>query len=234
MRNILPKDLKIKFVEKLSELEQFSYESGNPFLIKIKDAPYFIFLKNLSSAYFKHSADVTRVQLPSSSHYAKIAESDIPFVILGYDIDNDVMVLWNPQKVRDRLNVKDNVSLYSRASLQNDVQSGFNEGYLSNGERIILFKRDHLIHLFENLETLFLVRKKETNSEPVSIPNTQHIADKLTRISDEDLLMEIKPLLKKNKVLKAVEKCMKHYGNRYINMTFKDWYKLVGDMYQNQ
>ena len=46
MRNILAKELKIKFVETLSNVDGFSYEDGNPFLIKIYDNPFFIFLKN--------------------------------------------------------------------------------------------------------------------------------------------------------------------------------------------
>ena len=35
MRKLIAKDLKIKFIETLNELEGFSYEEGNPFLIKI-------------------------------------------------------------------------------------------------------------------------------------------------------------------------------------------------------
>ena len=59
MRKILAKELKIKFIETLSEVDNFSYEEGNPFLVKIGSKRYFIFLKNLSPAYFKNSPDVT-------------------------------------------------------------------------------------------------------------------------------------------------------------------------------
>ena len=88
MRNILAKDLKIKFVEILNEAEEFSYENDNPFLMKLGNVEYFVFLKNISPAYFKKLPDITRVQLPLSSHFSKIVETEIPFVILGYDIDN--------------------------------------------------------------------------------------------------------------------------------------------------
>ena len=60
MRNVLAKELKIKFIEILDQTEDFSYEDGNPFLIKIKTSQYFIFLKNISRAYFKNSPDVTQ------------------------------------------------------------------------------------------------------------------------------------------------------------------------------
>ena len=94
MKKLVAKDLKIKFIETLNELDEFSYEEGNPFLIKIGKTKYFVFLKNLSSAYFKNP-DITRVQLPYSDHFSKIFKADIPFIILGYDVDNDIVVSWN-------------------------------------------------------------------------------------------------------------------------------------------
>ncbi len=100
--------------ETLNELDEFSYDDGNPFLIKIGTKQYFVFLKNLSPAYFKNSPDVTRIQLPYSDHFSKIFKADIPFIILGYDVDTDTVVSWNPQKIKERLNAKSNVSLYSR------------------------------------------------------------------------------------------------------------------------
>jgi len=46
------------------------------------------------------------------------------------------------------------------------------------------------------------------------------------------LLNTLKPLLKKNRVLEAVEVSAKHYSGRYKNMTFKDWFRLVNDIYR--
>ena len=232
MRQILPKELKIKFVETLSELEGFSYETNNPFLVKIGDKSYFVFLKNLSSAAYKKYPDNTRVQLPTSSHFPKISSTDIPFVILGYDIDFDTMVSWNPQKVKDRLNTKKNVSLYSRESLQASVnENEFKEAFLSNGEKIILFKRPMLITFFDNLPYLFADsindnEKKYLHEEIICI------TDKVTEITDRDLLEQIEPLLKNNKVLEAVEKCNNFYQNQYSGMAFSDWFKLVKQLYQ--
>lgn len=232
MRKILAKELKIKFIETLSELDNFSYEEGNPFLIKIGSKRYFVFLKNLSPAYFKNSPDVTRVQLPYSSHFSKIFKAEIPFLILGYDVDNDTVVCWNPKKVKERLNAKSNVSLYSRESLQAKVKSNeFKEGYLSNGEKIIILKRENLLNLFENLVPLFK-ETKSTNKSVVNEPPHVYTTEKLLEIKDKDLLQEIKPLLKGNKVLEAVEVCTKYYKGQYKSMSFKDWFKLVNNHYQ--
>lgn len=343
MRKLIAKDLKIKFIETLNELEEFSYEEGNPFLIKIGTVKYFVFLKNLSSAYFKNP-DITRVQLPYSDHFSKIFKADIPFVILGYDVDNDIVVSWNPKNVKERLNAKGNVSLYSRFSLQAQVRSDeFQFGYLTNGEKFILFKRENLIAFFNVALNLFK-ENTEINSIPVNLIAKEPLSDKerfilwlqekysessvkvytygvekiskdlkeiselrknslfdiqnpatlkelytkwhsvkefkekdliakyqnsnsfkryidfriyeqtlhpktikanqkqseinvqnpdtISEITDKNLLQTIKPLLKKNQVLQAVEITSKHYGNKHKNMTFKDWYKIVSEIYR--
>ena len=235
MRNILAKELKIKFVETLSDIESFSYDEGNPFLIKIYEQKYFVFLKNLSPAYFKNSPDVTRVQLPFSDHFDKIFKANIPFVILGYDADNDTVVCWNPSKIKERLNAKSNVSLYSRNSLQSDIKfNEFKTGFLSNGEKIILFRRDNLNLFFEKLLVLFDSNQFEIKyiENVVSEPIELLLPDKLSEITDVEVLSLITPLLEKNRVLEAVEICTKHYYDRYTSMTFKDWFVLINNLYK--
>jgi hypothetical protein len=229
MRQILPKELKIKFVETLSQLDDFHYENNNPFLVKIGDKSYFIFLKNLSSAAYKKYPDNTRVQLPASSHFAKISATNIPFVILGYDIDYDVMVSWNPQKVKDRLNTKSNVSLYSRESLQANVRENeFKPAFLSNGEKLILFKRPMLVSFFDNLEQLFL----ETTNSLFPEPNIRNNHDiKVTEILDKELLSTIKPLLENNKVLEAAVIVSNFYKDFHNEMSLRDWFRLVEKYY---
>lgn len=231
MRTILAKDLKIKFIETLSELGNFSYEDGNPFLCTINKKKYFVFLKNLSPAYFKGSPDITRIQLPSNDRFSKILSEEISFVVLGYDIDNDTFVSWNPKVIRERANAKRNVSLYSRESLQANVKENeFKLGVLSTGEKILIFKRRSLVDFFYQLPNLFtespaIDKKRRRNS----VEST--LSGKVTKISDKDLLKEIKPLLKKNKVLEAVEICTKYYPNNK-DMTFKDWFSVVNELYK--
>lgn len=179
MRKLIAKDLKLKFIETLNELDEFSYQEGNPFLIKIGTAKYFVFLKNLSSAYFKNP-DITRVQLPYSYHFSKIFKVDTPFIILGYDVDNDIVVSWNPENIKERLNSKNNVSLYSRYSLQKQVNSDeFLFGYLTNGEKIVLFKRENLIAFFDVALDLF----KETDE--TNAINVNSITKRKELLSDK-------------------------------------------------
>ncbi|MBW6481740.1 MAG: hypothetical protein K0B10_01645 [Vicingaceae bacterium] len=236
MRKLIAKDLKIKFTETLNELDEFSYEDGNPFLIKIGKKQYFVFLKNLSPAYFKNSPDVTRVQLPYSNHFSKIFKADIPFIILGYDVDNDTVVSWNPKKIKERLNAKNNVSLYSRSSLQEQVKDHeFKFGYLSNGEKIVLFKRDNLTNFFNQIKDLFKERQEKDTTTSVKIaiePTIEYSSNKLLEITDKALLQDLKPLLRKNQVLQAVEITSNYFDGKFKDMTFKDWYQLVNQLYK--
>lgn len=228
MRKILAKELKIKFVETLNDVVGFSYEDGNPFKIRIDERLFFVFLKNLSPAYFKNSPDITRVQLPFSDHFDKIFKANIPFIILGYDVDNDTVVSWNPSKVKDRLNAKSNVSLYSRNSLQSDInKSEFRSGFLSNGEKIIIFRREDLHLFFKKIHNLF-----DEDINIISEPNTNYSLDKIYELTDINVLQQITPLLEKNRVLEAVELCTKYYFDKYKNMSFKDWFALVNNLYK--
>ncbi|MBC7412350.1 MAG: hypothetical protein H7331_07840 [Bacteroidia bacterium] len=158
----------------------------------------------------------------------------------------------------------------------------FKEGYLSTGEKIVLFRREILPLFFDKLPTLF--ENKKTDEAKIGIDelnyqmnalqmlvdmggnkkelkewrevietlqmlidelnvttkkntivaeaNADYLTGKLLEITDKKLLTEIKPLLKKNRVLEVVEICSKHYTNKYKNMNFKDWFKLVNDLYK--
>jgi hypothetical protein len=149
------------------------------------------------------------------------------------------MVCWNPKHVKQRLNAKSNVSLYSRESLQKKVKPNeFKSGYLSNGDKIIIFRRVNLVMFFDNFSSHFreeiggndTINFDEINLEDA--PLGEYIIDKLLDINDKLLLLEIIPLLKKNKVLEAVEVCCLFYKGKYKSMTFKDWFKLVNKEYQ--
>ena len=234
MGRLIAKELKLVFIENLMGIDDFSYEAGNPFLIRIKKKEYFVFIKNLSPAYFKNSPDVTRVQLPYSSHFSKIVRADIPFMIFGYDNESNTIVTWNPNAIKERLNAKSNVSLYSRKSLQQKVKSNeYKVGYLSNGDRIVLFKRDGLKDYFSNYRNLFSHRKSINKVvKTVNEPSLKSITNKLTDITDAVLLKDLKVLLNKNQVLKAVELVADYYSVQYRNMSFQDWFSLVKTLQQ--
>ena len=134
------------FIESLEECDSFRIIDGlNPFHIMLNGKELYIYIKNLSPAYFTNP-DVWRVQLPKKEEFETIKEGNIDFVLLGYDADNDVYTTWHPKWTKQRLNNGESVSFYSRLSLQEEVASSQDIKRLSlnNDGEVIAFPREHL------------------------------------------------------------------------------------------
>jgi hypothetical protein len=54
----------------------------------------------------------------------------------------------------------------------------------------------------------------------------------ISEITDKELMQIIIPLMSKNKVLQAVDETSKYYEKKHKNMTFREWYKLVSELYK--
>lgn len=145
------------FIESLEECDSFKIIDGlNPFHIMLNGKELYIYIKNLSPAYFTNP-DVWRVQLPKKEEFDMIKEGEIDFVLLGYDADNDVYTTWHPKWTKQRLNNGESVSFYSRLSLQEEVSSSQDIKRLSlnNDGEVIAFPREHLEFILSNLKTFF-------------------------------------------------------------------------------
>lgn len=133
-------------------------EGVNPCLVQLDGIKFWIYQKNITSTSFpgeSASSDVCRIQLPKREMFQPIKESDIAFILLGYDKEHEVYVTWNPYTVKQRLNVTGNVSFYSRKSAQllASESGDFQSGYLTNGSKFLAFKRlklaDYLLNVAE-------------------------------------------------------------------------------------
>ncbi len=72
---------------------KFKYISGTqPFLMSFAGKEYYVYVKNVSSAYFEDRDKTTRAQLPIKPEFNEIKASTLPFIFLGYDADNDVLI----------------------------------------------------------------------------------------------------------------------------------------------
>ena len=107
-------------------------------------------------------------------------------------------------------------------------------GFLSNGEKIILFRRESLGLFFEKIPILFEDNQVKIieNEDFVSEPNKIMVPVKLYEITDVQLLNLLNPLLEKNRVLEAVEICIKYYQDKFTKMSFKDWFNLIESHYK--
>ncbi|WP_417832858.1 hypothetical protein [Terasakiella sp.] len=231
MRKLPKKELKDLFRSKVAKVGA-TCGKDNPFILNKGDFKCYVFIKNISSAYYKNYPDITRVQLPASERFKAVNSSDLLFIILGYDADNEVFVSWNPYKVKERLNTKQNVSIFSRLSLQSEVKKNeFKEGYLSNGEKIILFKKDCLNDFFEQLGSFF--EFSQISAKNNSLPKKDVKEDISIDITEMKLM--IQPLLEEHKVLQAVSLLVDKFNNHptYKELKFKDWFEIVNAQYEN-
>jgi hypothetical protein len=145
------------FIESLEDCESFKIIDGlNPFHIMLNGKELYIYIKNLSPAYFTNP-DVWRIQLPRKEEFESIKKGVIDFVLLGYDADNDVYTTWHPKWAKQRLNNGESVSFYSRLSLQKEAASteDIKRLSLNNDGEVIAFPREHLEFLLSNLKTFF-------------------------------------------------------------------------------
>ena len=219
------------FTHEMDKNEKFSFISGvQPFKILFDSKNFFVYIKNISSAYFKNRPDVNRAQLPHREEFDFIKQSDIPFIFLGYDNENDAYVCWDFYIAKRRLNIQDNVSFYSRQTWQNQVEkNSFLKKELTNGDKLVLFKRTDISTFFENIDTFFFPEKDEADALKADFPSKISSDDKLYKITDRELLNKLQPLMSGETLhtLEAIQLAQNFYQDEYPNMTYRDWSNLV-------
>lgn len=159
IEKIKPETLLALMREVLDQTTEFLYINGTqPFFMSFQEQKYYVYVKNISSAYFSDRDKTTRAQLPIKVEFNSIKSSPYPFIFLGYDGIHDVFVCWNYHIAKERLNVGKSVSFYSRTFFQSEVNEGeFVRKRLKNGDLPVLFKRSYLIEFFKNIDTFFSI-----------------------------------------------------------------------------
>ncbi|MCK8141201.1 hypothetical protein MW871_04780 [Flavobacterium sp. I-SCBP12n] len=200
IEKIKPETLLALMREVLDQSSKFSYINGTqPFFMSFEGQKFYVYVKNISSAYFSDRDKTTRAQLPIKKEFNLIKSSPYPFIFLGYDGINDVFVCWNFHVAKERLNLGKSVSFYSRTFFQSDVKEGeLVRKKLKNGDLPILFKRSSLIEFFTNIDTFFA---------PGIFPKNEFI-NAVGKINYEE---KFKVYLKENRNLS--DKSIKNYSN---------------------
>lgn len=131
-------------------------ERCNPGHIMFNGEEYYVYIKNLSPAYFENP-DVWRAQMTGIDALKEIKESNATFVLLGFDSDNDVYATWNPTKVKQRIGTASSPSLYSRLSLQQEVSKTgeIRSMTLNNDLQVLVFPLGSLVDVFSSLNEFF-------------------------------------------------------------------------------
>lgn len=204
MSFLKPKELRNIFLDNLSfEDKLIEIEDKNPFKLKIDGIiNSYIFLKNISPAYFKNSPDITRIQIASSEHFTSISKSELPLHVIGYDHINETYALWDSRLIKARLNKKENISVYCRNTIQTEAskKNVFLKCILSNDEVVLVFSNKILhtvlmnsVKIFEEVQSIkfndsVVMKYKEENSNKVSQENKEKI---LSYVEKGDMLSAI-------------------------------------------
>lgn len=131
-------------------------DSKNPCHIMFEGVEYYIYVKNLSSAYFSNP-DVSRAQMTGIDTLNKIKDTDALFILLGYDSENEVYAAWNPHIAKQRIGTAASPSLYSRFSWQKEAKElgDFITRELKNDGSVLLFPREYISVFLGNIEMFF-------------------------------------------------------------------------------
>ncbi len=150
----------------------------NPCIVKYNGTRYNVYIKNLTPAQLSNkNADIWRCQLPKLSIFNDFKVSQDMFLLLGYDASNDVYATWNPYWAKQRLNVGENVSMYSRYTAQTEAKNKRRiiQYKLNNNGIVMVFPRFLLPIYLNNISDYFTeeTEYKTKNSNLYKKPPTK-------------------------------------------------------------
>lgn len=231
-----------KFLSGFDNYAGLNIISRNDILhISIDGHEYYIYLKCVSHKGNPYPLNDQRAQLPQRPIFDTVKQSNIDFLFLGYDMDNDVFVCWDPLKVRQRLNVKSYVSFYSFKDLQNNVQLGkIDTAELSNGDKFVLFKREDMLSFFNMIKVHFRQLKEtdpieesdeeqEQDLPPLPTSKKVEIVGLLTNVNADPsvkLLIDSLEADGKNR-MEIICNCMNDFQRFYYRMKLTDWKRII-------
>ena len=224
------------------------HSKGLPYYhISFEGQEYYLYFKCVTHEGNPYPLEHRRSQLPQRPEFDKIKNDNIPFLFLGYDVDNDLFVCWEPDKVKPRLNNRSYVSFYSRLSIQESVEEGkIRDEYLTNGDKFVLFKRVDAVSFFQMIDTHFEELKHDDTqtdtrgvSEPPADYNAQkklgnHVQGRIVSVEEDvSIQLKIDSMAQNNSVLEIVADCMNEFSTYYPKMSFADWSQVIRKYLQN-
>ena len=208
-----------------------SIEKSEVLRFVFNDYKYVAYFKCVSYAGTPYPLNTTRAQLPQREEFDKI-EIDERFLFIGYDVDNDVFVCWDPIKAKSRLNKKSYVSFFCRQNIQDSVTAGnIVEARLTNGDVYVLFKKCDIPRFFEMIEIHFpnLLKTESDKDESDEDVSNSEIEGRLGDVNDDEMVKAFvdEMLVSQKSHLTIVSECSNAFGAAYPGMLFKEWNDIV-------
>lgn len=133
--------------------EDVAYVAGNnPYQLKINQKNFYIFIHNVhDSGHGRVNDDESRIQIQRNRNFEAAQTSGLPILFLGFYAELHVFTAWEPQALKERINRRGVVSVYSRFSVQRRAsEQGIAVYQDSRGQVIITFKPEFLGLYLEN------------------------------------------------------------------------------------
>lgn len=153
-----PANLIFTFLENVRRYPINSIHGVNPMLVNVNGEQMYIYIKNLSPAQLSNdNPDIWRIQLPKRDEFEEIKYSDRLFILLGYDYIRKIYTTWNPYWCKQRLNIAESCSMYSRLSLQIRVANTqkIEKMQLQNDGEVICIPSILLANYLMNIRTYY-------------------------------------------------------------------------------
>ncbi len=223
---------------------QATIEGGpNPFILTYKGKTYNVYISNLTPAQLSNkNPNIWRMQLPIRKVFDEIKTSENMFLLLGYDSDRDVYATWNPYWTKQRLNIGENISMYSRLNLQIEIsqQDKILKVDLNKNSEVVLFQRKRLPDYLDNIFTYFPQETtyvaigsslRKPNSEIKLEPSLFDISsDNWPEVNDHSLIKKIAAIMNNENPddFEALTILSNYYGDDYNStMKLNDWIEFL-------
>ena len=214
------------------------FNDTSPLKIKFGNHYYYLYVKCISGGGAEQYTDnQTRAQLDSNDAFDEIKKSDDRFLFLGYDLDNDVFVCWDPIVIKDRLNKKGNVAIWSRRSFQENATQGEIRKYqIPRNPALVTFRRIDILSFLEMIEIHFpdlIDEKKPESEEQISEERDDNgVLDSVENDITIKLFIDEK-IAQNTPTTMIVNKVMGEFYSKYSYMKYGDWSRAIRQYREN-
>lgn len=223
----------------------YGIEGDNPMLLVVEDRAFTVFLKPIGDVCYSNDNESTRVQLPKRDYFDKIKASKRPFLLIGFDLINKVLVIWNPNGTKERLNTKKNLSFYCRLNAQREA----NEKQvpvrcnLTNGEFVWVVPMSFLAEFLMYIEDYFSqivpsdyktdedaeysIEDEKEELFSVDVNDVLDETGKIVAIKNPSVIKDLKEAYKSGKPFAEYDILYKYYADKIAVMNLSEWTQLL-------
>lgn len=163
--------------------------TDNPLEISTVEMRLALYIRKITSAYFKTRPDVSRVQLHDSQSIKSLENKGVHVLVVGYCPKSEAVIIWPPEAIISRFNKRNNVSLYSRFSFQIDAckSTTINSFELSNGDVLRGSHVSEIANTVAFVASQIRINEAPSASAQANLKKDAHIAE----MSDSDALKKL-------------------------------------------